>query len=494
MDHEGPSSATFGEYTGALRRRWWVLVLGAVIGLGLAAAYLLVAPKTYISTAAVRVDQIGTESDNTLEGARLNSGVNMDTEAQLVTSQAVSSRAKVNLQTTEIVGQLVQHVSVGVPANTNVLRISFTDNTAVGAQKGAEAYAKAYLENRRFTTSDFIDQQENALQQHINELENQKNNASPDEQAGLQASIDALQTRVALLQGAIEPGAVISEALVPNHPASPNTQLVLASGLAFGILLGLLGLLMLERSDGRVYDWRMLERRMNLAVLADIPGKPGKPAQVYSQHSSGAEAFGNVRNAILSNLGTEEPSTIVIASPNEGVGADVVAANIAVSLATAGHRTTLLVADESSDIATMLGIPAAEGLSEVLIGRNPLTSVTQPVPDHERLSVVTSGLELSSKIADLEGSGLGPVVSALQQRNQFVIVRTRPTDTSADAQFVGRHAKAAILAVEIGRTLRDSVEHAVRQWRLVGTAVPGAVTVPPLAEPAPAPPRAVTTS
>src|SRR4051812_4014520 len=159
MDHEGPSSATFGEYTGALRRRWWVLVLGAVIGLGLAAAYLLVAPKTYISTAAVRVDQIGTESDNTLEGARLNSGVNMDTEAQLVTSQAVSSRAKVNLQTTEIVGQLVQHVSVGVPANTNVLRISFTDNTAVGAQKGAEAYAKAYLENRRFTTSDFIDQQ-----------------------------------------------------------------------------------------------------------------------------------------------------------------------------------------------------------------------------------------------------------------------------------------------------------------------------------------------
>ena len=139
--------------------------------------------------------------------------------------------------------------------------------------------------------------------------------------------------------------------------------------------------------------------------------------------------------------------------------------------------------------------PGSEGLSEGIIGRNPLTSVTQPVPDHERLSVVTWGLELSSKIADLEGSGgLGPVVSALQQRNQFVIVRTRPTDTSADAQFVGRHAKAAILAVEIGRTLRDSVEHAVRQWRLVGTAVPGAVTVPALAEPAPAPPRAVTTS
>ena len=104
MDQDGPSSATFGEYTGALRRRWWVLVLGAVIGLGLAAAYLLVAPKTYISTATVEVNQIGTESDSSLEGARLNAGVNMDTEAQLVTSQAVSSRAKVKLQTTEIVG------------------------------------------------------------------------------------------------------------------------------------------------------------------------------------------------------------------------------------------------------------------------------------------------------------------------------------------------------------------------------------------------------
>ena len=170
----------------------------------------------------------------------------------------------------------------------------------------------------------------------------------------------------------VDPGKVISDSLLPKRPASPNAGLVLTSGLAFGLLLGLIGLYLLERRDGRCYDWRSVERRLDLAVLADVPGKPGSPAPLYPPHSPGAEAFNQVRNAILSGLG-DEPATLVIASPSAGFGADVVAANLAVALARAGHRTTLVVADESSQISDLFGMPATDGLTEVLRGRLEMT-------------------------------------------------------------------------------------------------------------------------
>lgn len=486
--------STLGEYSGALRRRWWVVALGAVVGLGLAAAYLLVAPQTYISTASVLVNPIGGELDNAVEGARTNSLVNLDTEAQLVTSQAVSARAKVILQTREIVGQLVQNVSVEVPPNTNVLRISFTGGTAEEARDGAAAYAAAYLANRLESSDDLLEQQERALRQQIAELESQLPTATADELPGLEASLETVNTRLAFLVGTrVNPGKIISDSLLPNRPASPNAGLVLTSGLAFGLLLGLIGLYLLERRDGRCYDWRTVERRLGLAVLADIPGKAGSPAPLYPPHSPGAEAFNQVRNAILSGLG-DEPATLVVASPSPGFGADVVAANVAVALARAGHRTTLVVADESSQIADLFGMPATDGLTEVLRGRLEMRKAIQAVPDLPDLALVAAGHGLDSEIDDLEGSGIELLLGDVAEESQFVVIRARANDVAADAQFFGRHARAALPVIEIGRTVRDAVETGVRQWQLVGTTVPGAVTVPPFEAPEPAPPRAVTTS
>lgn len=483
--------ATLGEYAGAFRRRWWAVALGAVVGLGLAATFLLVAPKMYIATSSVLVNPIGVEFDTAVDGARTNSGVNLDTEAQIVTSQAVSSRAKVNLQTAEIVGQLVQNVSVEVPPNTNVLRISFAADSAQGAQIGAAAYADGYLSNRRETAENLLEEQSRALNQQIAELESQLPDATADERTGLETSLQTLNTRKASVDGTrVDPGSVISDSLLPKRPASPNAALVLTSGLAFGLLLGLMSLLLLEKRDGRYYDWRSVEVRSGLAVLADVPGKAADPAPLFEPHSPGAEAFSQVRNAILSGLG-DAPATLVISSPSAGHGADVVAANLAVALARAGHTTTLLVADESSQVADLFGMPATDGLTEVLRGRLPVERAAHRVPDLRGLTLVAAGHGLDAEIDDLEGSGIAPVLQTLAERTHFLLIRARANDVAADAQFFGRHARAALPAIELGRAQRDAVENGVRQWTLVGTAVPGAVTLPPFGPPEAAPPRAV---
>ena len=284
MEQNSPQQggATLGDYSGTLRRRWWVVAIGAVLGLGLAATYLLIVPKSYVATASVLVNPLGGELDNAVDGARTNSLINLDTEAQLVTSQTVSSRAKVILETPEIVGQLVQHVGVEVPPNTNVLRIGFNASTPEAARDGAAAYADAYLANRRDTADALLERQERALRQQITAVESQLEDATADERPAIQASLQTVNTRLAYLLGTrADPGKVISEALTPQRAASPNAGLVLASGLALGLLFGLMVLLLLERRDGRCYDWRTVERRLNIAVLADIPGKEGERASLF---------------------------------------------------------------------------------------------------------------------------------------------------------------------------------------------------------------------
>ncbi|HEX5017586.1 MAG TPA: Wzz/FepE/Etk N-terminal domain-containing protein [Actinomycetes bacterium] len=486
--------ATLGEYSGAFRRRWWVVALGAVLGLALAAVYLLLAPKTYIATASVQVEPLGGSADNAVVDARTNSGVNLDTEAQLVKSQAVSSEAKVLLQSPEIVGQLVQHVTVEVPPNTNVLRISFAADTPEEARDGASAYARGYLKNRFDDATDALADQERALKQQIEELEAQIETATPDERDGIQTSLDAVRFRLGQVIGnPVDPGKVISEALIPRRPASPNAGLVLASGLAFGLLIGLAGLYWLERRDGRCYDWRTVERRLGLPVLANVPGTEGSAAPLFEPHSAGAEAFGELRNALMTGLG-DEPATLVIATPTPGHGADVAVANLAVTFARAGHSTTIVVADESSDLPNLFGLPATEGLSEVLRGSFELDHAVQSVPDLPSLQVLPAGHGLHGDDLDLEGSGTNDVLEALRERSNYVLIRPRPSESSSDAQFFGRHANAAIIVIEIGHTLREAVSAGVRQLKLVGTQVPGAVTLPAFGAPEPAPPRAVTTS
>ena len=74
---------------------------------------------------------------------------------------------------------------------------------------------------------------------------------------------------------------------------------------------------------------------------------------------------------------------------------------LAVALARAGHRTTLVVADESSQIADLFGMPATDGLTEVLRGRLEMRKAIQSVPDLPDLALVAAGHGLDSEIDEL---------------------------------------------------------------------------------------------
>src|SRR6516165_8422001 len=89
-----PDALEAADYTGVLRRRWLIVVGGAALGLVGALAYVAVAPKSYVATAGVYVTTTGADVGAGIQGNRIgNSHVDLDTEAQVITSGVVATRA-----------------------------------------------------------------------------------------------------------------------------------------------------------------------------------------------------------------------------------------------------------------------------------------------------------------------------------------------------------------------------------------------------------------
>src|ERR1051325_3540531 len=130
----GAQSAGLSDHLGWLVRRWWIVALAAVLG-GIAAfGYALVTPKAYDSTTPVQV--LAPYGDN--------SKVDLDTEAQIVPTAQVANGAKTLMGSSDDINTLLANVSVTVPANTAILKITYEASTPAEATKGSQDFAQAY--------------------------------------------------------------------------------------------------------------------------------------------------------------------------------------------------------------------------------------------------------------------------------------------------------------------------------------------------------------
>lgn len=148
MEAPSPEPVQVAGYGGMLRRRWWVLALAALVGLLLAALVPLRGAKTYVATAGVLVLPTGVDSAG-VAGGRTGGGIDLDAEARLLTSANVATRAKALLNVPDEPRELAANVSVAVAPESSVLNISYRGRAPEEAQRSVQAFARAYLDNRK---------------------------------------------------------------------------------------------------------------------------------------------------------------------------------------------------------------------------------------------------------------------------------------------------------------------------------------------------------
>jgi len=138
-----------------LRRRWVIAgALTCAVAIG-ALGYTLIAPQGYAATAAVLAAPTATSrTQQTPAGAVVQMAtVNLDTEAQLVTSATVTMLAAHLMHSSLPPTQLSSGVTVAVPPNSAVLNITCHAPTATAAATCANAFAKAYVQTKNRNAS-----------------------------------------------------------------------------------------------------------------------------------------------------------------------------------------------------------------------------------------------------------------------------------------------------------------------------------------------------
>ncbi|GAA4234558.1 uncharacterized protein involved in exopolysaccharide biosynthesis [Streptosporangium album] len=267
------------DYTSLLRRRWPTLLIFLAAGLGGGAALFQLTPPAYTASTQVLVAATGLPEQTNQVTNRQREPLNLDTEVQIAQSATVAKKVKTALKSTP------GPVEVSVPPNTSVLQISYTAADPRTAVAGADAYAQAYLANRRESTTQALDAQLKALLAKLKQVSAslvtvvdslpalargtaertialQRQNVLSRQVYNLTVKYDALKTI------AVTPGSVISDAVTPARPSSPSAPLNLGSGLMLGLLAGAGVAWGRDRLDTRIRQGSDVKRLTGLDIVS----------------------------------------------------------------------------------------------------------------------------------------------------------------------------------------------------------------------------------
>ena len=482
------STAQLGDYFVLLRRQWVSILVCLLLGLAAAGAYLALAPREYSAKTSVLVTETIAGPS---EAARVE-GINLDTEAQLVTSTGTVTAALENGAPSRSVDDLAGRVSVSVPPNTEILDIAFTAPTAAEAQAGSLAFAEAYLDQRRATAEESLEAGVEALQARIDSVGEQLEAvvrtsatlaAGSSARARAERQADVLNGQLANLtseQGqvrstSITPGRIVTQPTLPSAPSRPSLPVTLAAGALLGLVLGLGVGHLRQRSDDVLHEPEDVFRRTRVPVAAVLGGRLHEgEVSLVAPLSSDGRGYARLRNLVTTSLRESNRRVILVAGVRRGGGP--VAANLAASLGRAGEEVHLVCADVfGSTAAELLGTPTGPGLSEVLDGSRPVEDALRRLPEPAGVRVLGPGDDPDRADALLQTHSPRRLVDHLLQSASYVVIEAPATTESADAQTLADVSEAAVLVVEEGHTTGREVLDACAQLESMGTPVLGVV-------------------
>lgn len=466
-----PEPVQLLDYLRAVRQRWWLVLLIALIATGCALGISLSAEKQYDATAHLLLR--GEEPINSLLDPTANSrssdperDLNTELELMKVGGTAYPVLRRLDLQRSA--DELLSQIEPTASSQSNIVALRVRDRDPRMAARIANAFAEEYV---RYKTESARARYREAAELAQRQLEG----LAPEEREGeagreLQARQRELQVAAELQTGGVE---LVRRATPPTSASRPRPKLSAAVGLALGLLLGVAAALALNLGDRRLKDEDDVEALFGLPILATIP----RPARRSAKDDPAQrEAYGLLTANLRLTAGNRAGGVILITSPSPADGKTSVTLGIARAYARLGLDVVAVEADlRRPAFGRYLDASASEGVTGVLSGGPVSDEVLWLDPETLRpadahggsgsVGILPAGDLPANPQRVLADPRMQTVFDVLQQVADVVLVDSAPVGTVNDASMLAPLVDAVVLVARLNRTTRDASRRALRALR-----------------------------
>lgn len=245
---------------------------------------------------------------------------------------------------------------------------------------------------------------------------------------------------------------VVEAGTVPSEPLYPKKTQALAAGALLGLFCAFCITLLAEYADETIAGHEDL-RWFPHPLLGLIPRFRGR---VLAAGGGEDEALLNSYQLVLSSIQLarrgKPAQTLLVSGVGAGDGSAATAINLGQAYARIGKRVLLVDTDrDGSGMQTVLSLPDAQGMADVLTGKTELDRVVQNTGT-EGISLLLSGAVPADWLFHLSPDVMCKTVREMKERYDIIIFHTAPTLFKNDALQLMNSLDGMILVVRRKRT------------------------------------------
>jgi succinoglycan biosynthesis transport protein ExoP len=241
---------------------------------------------------------------------------------------------------------------------------------------------------------------------------------------------------------------ILDPAVVPRGPVKNTAPRLLLMGLLAGLALGVVGAILLDRTDPSVRYPQQVSRDLGLPIIGAVPHlRAEEPAEVV-------EALRGVRLS-LSHENGPGPLLVTVTSPGPGDGKSFLSANLALTFADAGHRTLLVDGDIRRGVLhRRFKANRQPGLVDFLLAEAGHDEIVQRTA-YPRLAFIGCGTRTQRAPEVLGSPAMTQLMAEARDQYDVIVVDSPPLTAGVDPFILGTLTGSMLLVLRTGHSHRD---------------------------------------
>ncbi|PHN94577.1 hypothetical protein CSC80_04310 [Maribacter sp. 6B07] len=243
------------------------------------------------------------------------------------------------------------------------------------------------------------------------------------------------------------------------YPVSPNKVSLYLGGLLLGLFLPFCIVFAKETLNNNISSLDELTKLSMAPVLGEISKNKTKTSLIASERerTPTAELFRLLRFNLEYLKKNDKNQTLMVTSSVKGEGKTFVAANLAISLASAGEKVVLLSFDlREPALMPLFGLSEKPGITDFIVKKGmPLNEIIQTNKDIENLNLIGAGIPMIEVGKLILNERIETLLSQLKKDYDRIIIDTAPIGKVSDGFALNPYIDSTIYVVRQGFSKKE---------------------------------------